>query len=96
MRSLARARELWLLTLPTEQPSVAAIWTSVRSSQYLSSTTSRCLGGSEPTAASTDERSPCQPAGSPDSALATQAAFARSGNEAVRSSATRRFLNALR
>ena len=81
--SLARARDVWLLTFPTEQPSVAATCDSVRSSQYRSTSTSRCLRGSVPSAAITVARSPCWPAGSGTGASV-------SGGDSVSRSLTRR------
>src|SRR5262249_48213216 len=57
--SLARAREAWLLTLPTEHPRVAATSVSVMSIQYRSTTTARCPCGRLMSAAISTDRSSC-------------------------------------
>jgi len=46
LRKVASAREVWLLTVPTEQPSVCAVAASDRSSQKRSTMTARWRGPS--------------------------------------------------
>src|SRR5215469_12873680 len=61
-RSLASARDAWLLTAPTLQPMTAAACASERSSKYRSTSTARCLGGNSASARSSRSRSAISPA----------------------------------
>ena len=63
-RSLASAREAWLRTVPSVQPSAVATWASLRSSQYRSTTIARCRAGSSRSADSSAERWPIRSEGS--------------------------------
>lgn len=86
-RNVARARDAWLFTVPTEQFRAAAVSCSVRSIQYRSTITARCLGPSCCSAPISAERSWYSRAAS---------AHATSTTESVSRSVTQRLRNQLR
>ena len=55
-RSAPRARAVWLLTVPSWQPSTSAVSRTDRSSKYRSTTQARCRGGSSRKASSSASR----------------------------------------